>query len=200
MRSLGAGLQCHTALFTWKIIFEQDYRLHEIIVSACSAKEEEVWKSALHERSVAESTEPEGQQSKSPNLYASLALEIKASGTVFGQPGTLARRLSIHRATTLGAKSNLGQVIIKNTHALRDGPEQQVTPPINRTQSLLSTARIPVLAPQRADRIRLEHALTDLWTKDVIPYPGMGGKRSDSLIKASASSMMRKLSMSSLFR
>ncbi len=177
------------------------------MLSACSAREEEVWKTALHERADAEALETDGRQTKPLNMYASMSLEIKAYGSVLGQPGTLARRISIQRAMTVGAKSSLAQVVIQNTHALRDGPEPRELPPpqqqqqqsINRSQSLLSSARIPVLAPRRRERVRLEIALVDLWTRDVLPYPGMGGKRGEyNKIKASASSMMRKLSIASL--
>lgn len=194
------GLQCHTALFTWKIVFESDCRLFEMIVSACSAKEEEVWKTALHDRSVAERLGADESLPKSPNLLAFLSLDIRPIGQVFGQLGTLARRISIQRAATVGTKSSLSQVIIKNTHAPRDGLESHSHPdtPMSRSQSLLSTARIPVLTSRRVERIRLEHALADLWTRDVIPYPGMGGRRGEYLIKASASSMMRKLSIASI--
>ena len=174
--------------------------MYEIILSACSAKEEAAWTSALRARSVAEASEAEGRPCKPFNMFSSLSLDIKPCGTVFGQPGSIARRLSIHRATTLGAKSGIAQVVIKNTHALRDGYESQQlsSSPINRTHSLLSTARVPVLVPRRADRIRLENALADLWSRDTIPFPGMGNKRGDNLIRTSASSMMRKLSIASL--
>lgn len=92
--------------------------------------------------------------------------------------------------------SGLCQVIIKNTNAFK---ESASTTAINRSQSLLTTNRIPVLAPSRADRIRLEAILTDVWTKEVLPYPGMTGRaRSEHLVRASASSMMRKLSVASI--
>lgn len=200
LTSIFKGLQCHTALFTWKIVFESDLRLFEMILSACSAKEEEVWKTALHDRSVAERSGADDSLPGSPNLLAFLNLDIKPIGQVFGQLGTLARRMSIQRASTVGPKSSLSQVIIKNTHAPRDGLESHPQPdtPMNRSQSLLSTARIPVLTSRRVERIRLEYALADLWTRDVIPYPGMGGRRGEYLIKASANSMMRKLSIASI--
>jgi len=61
------------------------------------------------------------------------------------------------------------------------------------------TNRIPVLAPSRADRIRLEALLADVWTRDIIPYPGMTGRaRNEHPVRVSASSMMRKLSVASI--
>jgi hypothetical protein len=110
--------------------------------------------------------------------------------------GTIARRISIHRATTVGPTSNLCQVIIKNTNAFK---ESASSASINRSQSLLTTNRIPVLAPPRSERIRLEVLLADVWTREILPFPGMTGRaRSEHLVRASASSMMRKLSVASI--
>jgi len=92
--------------------------------------------------------------------------------------------------------SGLCQVIIKNTSAFK---ESAASASINRSQSLLTTKRIPVLAPSRADRIRLEALLLDVWTKEILPFPGMTGRaRSEHLVRVSASSMMRKLSVASI--
>lgn len=110
--------------------------------------------------------------------------------------GSIARRISIHRATTVGPMSGLCQVIIKNTNAFK---ESASCVNINRSQSFLTTNRIPVLAPSRAERIRLEALLADVWTRDILPYPGMTGRaRGEHLVRTSASSMMRKLSMASI--
>jgi hypothetical protein len=92
--------------------------------------------------------------------------------------------------------SGLCRVIIKNTNAFKDSASSAS---IDRSQSLLTTNRIPVLAPSRADRIRLEALLADVWTKEILPFPGMTGRaRSEHLVRASASSMMRKLSVASI--
>lgn len=107
--------------------------------------------------------------------------------------------MSIHRATTVGPKSPLCQVIIKNTSALKDASTSSSHTAINRSQSLLTTNRIPVLAPSRSDRIRLERLLADVWTKHILPYPAMTGRsRGEHLVRSSASSMMRKLSVASI--
>ncbi|KAI9705989.1 MAG: hypothetical protein M1836_005395 [Candelina mexicana] len=195
----GKGLQCHTALYTWKIVFESDHRLYEMILSACSAKEEEEWKTGLLERSAVEGQETFDDRANWQDVFSSMSLNVKPIAKVFGQPGTLARRISVHRATTVGPRSNLCQVIIRDTHTMRDNGEWQpaMSSPIARSQSLLSTNRIPVLAPKRADRVRLENALADVWTRERLPFPGMGARRGDQLI-TSASTLMRKLSMVSI--
>lgn len=115
--------------------------------------------------------------------------------------GTLVRRISIQRATTVGgAKSPLCQVILKNTNVLKDhGGSASTASTINRSQSLLTTTtRIPVLAPPRGERARLEALLSDVWSREVLPFPGMTMKsRSENLVRNSASTVMRKLSVAS---
>ncbi|KAI1839947.1 hypothetical protein JX266_013849 [Neoarthrinium moseri] len=191
----GRGLQCHTAPFSWKIIFEVDHQLYEIVMTACSPKEEAEWRSRL-----ADSIPNEAQDRTEPLLCSSLSLKIKSLGTVFGKPGTVARRLSIHRATTVGPKSPLCQIILKNTTTIRDSGGAGSESPINRSQSLLTTtARIPVLAPSRSERARIEALLTDVWSRKVLPFPGITTRaRSEHLVRTSASTMMRKLSVASI--
>ncbi|KAI0383922.1 Dbl homology domain-containing protein [Hypomontagnella monticulosa] len=190
----GRGLQCHTAPFSWKLVFECDHQLYEIIMTACSPKEELEWRGRLaHHNSV------EPYESSEPIFYSSIFLNIKSLGTIFGKPGTVARRLSIHRATTVGPKSPLCQVILKNTSTIKDN--SSTTPPqINRSQSLLTTnSRVPVLAPSRGDRARLEALIADVWSRKVLPFPGITTRsRSEHLVRSSASTVMRKLSVASI--
>lgn len=183
-------------------------------MTACTPKEETEWKTRL--------TRPvtEGQEEKSPDMFSTLHMDIKSLGTVFGKQGeqclyrhascfrnltqtqgTLARRISIQRATTVGgAKSPLCQVILKNTNGLRDhGGNVPTASTIKRSQSLLTTTtRIPVLAPPRGERARLEALLSDVWTREILPFPGMPMKfRSENMVRSSASTVMRKLSVAS---
>lgn len=133
-------------------------------------------------------------------MFSCLTLDIKSLGPVFGHADSLVRRMSVHRAATLGAKTNLTQVIIKNTQAQKPLDSHPTFSPgvVTRSQSLLSSNHIPTLAPRRAERIRLETALEEVWTKDVLPFPGMSNRRVENQIRASANSVMRKLSMASI--
>ncbi|KAL7942404.1 hypothetical protein V8C42DRAFT_360157 [Trichoderma barbatum] len=191
----GRGLQCHTAPFSWKLVFECDHQLYEIIMTACTSKEETEWRTRL--------TRPvmDDQKAKSPDMFSTIHMNIKSLGAVFGKQGTLVRRISIQRATTVGgAKSPLCQVILKNTNVLRDHSGNSSTAlAINRSQSLLTTTtRIPVLAPPRGERARLEALLSDVWSREALPFPGMTMKsRSENLVRSSASTVMRKLSVAS---
>ncbi|KAF7856018.1 hypothetical protein EAF04_009974 [Stromatinia cepivora] len=193
----GKGLQCHTAPHSWKIVFEHISQLFEIIMSACSAKEELEWRSRLIDRS--------GRQCDSTvqqEMTASLSLDIKPMGTIYGKPGTVARRNSIHRATTMKGQTTIPRsVIVRNTSATVEpslsSSASQLS--INRSQSLAGPHRPTILAPPRTERVRLETILADVWTRDIIPYPGMGSKpHREHTVRASASSMMRKISHASI--
>jgi hypothetical protein len=76
------GLQCHTAPFSWKIVFEYDHQLFELTMTACSLKEEFEWRSRLTER-LGKERLVAGEQA----AYASLSLNIRSMGVVFGKPG-----------------------------------------------------------------------------------------------------------------
>jgi hypothetical protein len=183
----GQGLQCHTAPYSWKLVFECDSKLYEIIMTACSPKEETEWRSGLGR---SDEATPDNEDSGS---YSFLALDVKSLGPAFGNPGTLARRSSIRRAATLGPHSPR-QVILRNTWDSKDAPTTLPNAPIGRSRSLLSTAaRVPILAPSRSERARLEALLSDVWTRDVLPFPGMPSRS-----RSSASAVMRKLSVASI--
>lgn len=113
--------------------------------------------------------------------------------------GTTARKLSINRATTISPKVPLCRVVLKNTSAMRDGQgSSSGSLTIHRSQSLLTAnPRLPILAPPRAERVRLENLLADVWSRESLPFPGVSSRPgSGHLVRAS--SMMLKLSMSNL--
>ncbi|KAI0817675.1 hypothetical protein GGR55DRAFT_31000 [Xylaria sp. FL0064] len=191
----GRGLQCHTAPFSWKLVFECDHQLYEMIMTACSPREEAEWRMRL-----SDIRQSGPHEQACPVFYSSNSLHIKSLGTVFRKPGSVARRLSIHRATTIGPKSPLCQVVLKNTSTVKDTASTNLPSAINRSQSLLTTnSRIPVLAPSRAERARLEALLADVWSRQILPYPGITARpRNEHRVRSSASTMMRKLSAASL--
>ena len=180
-------------------MFEFDQQLYEMIFCACTSREEQQWRNDLYERS--RDSEAETERASLPTSGQSvLSLDIKTIGFVFGQPGTLTRRQSIQRAATVNSRRNGHQVIIKNTTSLKESGESAAPEPEcpSRSQSLLSTHRIPILAPKRAERQRIETAMSDVWTRDRLPFPGMTGNRGSYLIQKSATSVMRKISKASM--
>src|SRR5947207_7680030 len=131
--------------------------------------------------------------------FTSVIPDLKPVGVAIGHVGTLTRRLSVQRAATISNKTNVCQVIIRNTHKPQDSPNSRsvLADSIYRSQTLLTTQRTVVLAPKRSERIRLEFALGDVWTRDKLPYPGMTTSRSGQIIRASAGSLVRKFSLAS---
>lgn len=165
-------------------------------MSACSEEEEEQWKRQIRARI---ETETRNVVEDLASPFVSVPSELRSLGPAFEANGSFTRRKSIHRAATLGTKTNLHQVIIKNTHAQKPGNnDSESSLPVLRSQSHMSSGHVPTLAPRRAERIRLETVLSDVWSRDVLPYPGMVSRRPDNPIRASANSVMRKLSMASI--
>lgn len=169
-------------------------------MSACSETEEQQWRNHLKQRIAAQGILPLTSSAMVHDIIGTSHLSLRSLGPVFNQPGSILRRMSIQRAKTLGPKSCLSQVIIKNTKAKSGGAagDSATLLPMSRSQSHLSAGHIPTLAPRRTERIRLEQTLCDVWTKEVLPYPGMSPKRPENPIRASANSVMRKLSMASI--
>jgi hypothetical protein len=189
------GLQCHTALFTWKLCFEVDGQLFELIMSACSASEEEAWTKALRSENAASV----GDSESGKQIPSAIGIDLKAIGVVFGQAGTLTRRLSIQRAATVGNRHSVCQVIIRGTHHAHDLQDlRQSSIAINRSQSHLTTHRTAVLAPKRSERAKMESSLNTVWTRDTLPAPSTHASRGGQIIRASAGSLVRKLSLASI--
>lgn len=91
-------------------------------------------------------------------------------------------------------------VILKNTSTMKSSSGTSSRAGLHRSQSLLSTkVRTPVLVPSRSERARLEVLLSDVWSQDVLPLPSMTNiARNEQMIRRSASTVMRKLSVSSM--
>lgn len=172
----GSGLQCQTAPFSWKVIFEADQSIFELMLSACSAAEEEQWRSAL-------SCFLGPEKGLISEQFSMLYLDIQSVGRVMGQPDSLLRKIAMQKILPKPI-----QIIIKNTHL-------EATRGIN--VGVRERLSLPVLAPRRADRIQMEGELAEVWTKETLPYPGMQRQHH---IRVSATSMLRKLSRSSKSR
>ncbi|KAF5581381.1 hypothetical protein FPCIR_10182 [Fusarium pseudocircinatum] len=190
----GRGLQCHLAPFSWKLVFESDHQLYEVVMTACTSREENVWRTRLQQPLC---QEPVG---RSPGLQIFLSLDIQSLGTVFGRPGSIARSLSTHQASVGSSEPSLCHVILKNTSTMKSSSGISSGAGLHRSQSLLSTKlRTPVLVPSRSERARLEVLLSDVWSQDVLPLPSMTNiARNEQIIRRSASTVMRKLSVSSM--
>lgn len=199
----GKGLQCHTAPHSWKIVFEHSARMYEMIITACSLVEAQVWREHLSSRIEAQSQAVAQGTSNVFELHSPLVSEIRSIGKAFGKPGSFVKRMSVHRTATVGPTTDLNQVIIKNTQAVKEALESTSTNAsasslhIPRSQSVATPSHVQTLAPRRADRAKLEALLSDVWTKHLLPYPGMTVGRSEQ-IRGSANHVIRKFSMASI--
>ena len=195
-----SGLQCHTAPYTWKLVFESDGKIFELIFAACSATEESVWRKQISGRIAVEMKHLTEARISPPELCSPLLIDVRSVGKAYGKPGGFVRRMSVHRTATLGPLSELNQVIIKHTQAPKDESTNSSSSslPIPRSQSVTTPSHVPTLAPMRQIRMKLETMLADVWTRDAIPYPGMGTRRGEHSIRDTANDLIRKLSMASI--
>lgn len=118
-----------------------------------------------------------------------------------GQPNNPTRRSSIHGSLTMNMCPEIVHLIVKGTRApphpgQAPKPEEPI---VTRSQSLMITDRTAILAPKRQERIRIERSLSEIWTRDILPYPGMSLGKGDHVIRASAGSLMRRLSLHTPF-
>jgi len=187
-------LNCYSALFSWKIIFEAGHQIYEVLLSACSATEEEVWRSKVAECIAEESKDYDEYSSTRLNIIPVVISDISSLGHVFGRPGTLARRQSLHRPrSTPLPKSDV--IIINNTHALSEVIGSKSTSGLSRSASVLHAGQMTVLSPKRTERNRIESKLADVWTRDQLAY---GSMASGGVRRRDASNLMRRLSAVSL--
>ncbi|KAI4803463.1 hypothetical protein E4T45_11094, partial [Aureobasidium sp. EXF-8846] len=195
----GKGLQCHTAPFTWKIVFESAGKMYELIMGACSEVEESVWRDRLAGRIAVEAQHVAEGHSSPIDLQSPLTRELRSFGKAYSKARGFVRRLSVQRTATLGPMIDSNQVIIMHTSAPKDDLTNSSTSSLpGRSKSLPTTSGVPILAPMRAERIKVEAAMFDVWTKDSIPYPGMGSRRPENIFKDTANDLLRKLSMASI--
>jgi len=194
------GLCCSDCPFSWKITFQVNSNSFELILSASSATEERAWKTELLKASAAlPNVLP--SESLEPRKYFMSSLDLAPLDRVKHQSVPLVRRSSANSLTAPNLKLNLEHVIIKRTyyplhveesHKSHDGE-------IERSRTLPITRSTTILAPRRQDRIRLERCIGDVYTRDVLPYPGMALTKGDYLFRASPGSLMRRISFHTPF-
>jgi hypothetical protein len=195
----GKGLQCYTAPYAWKLVFEHAARMFEIVMVACSGPECDAWRKHINDGIEVQAKAVADGLTNVFELHSPLTAEMKSVGKAFGKPGSFIRRMSVRRTATVGPTTDLNQVIIKNTQSAKEAVDNSsnTSLQIPRSQSVATPSHVQTLAPRRAERVRLENLLSDVWTKDLIPYPGMTPRRSDP-IRASANHVIRKFSMASI--
>ncbi|KAJ1331573.1 RhoGEF domain-containing protein [Microdochium nivale] len=192
IRSFGQVLLCGALYVCWQ---------------TCDAVEGEYMISLLYKERLCLAVSERGDQKYTIRLCISLnSVRVEEVDNGRGEmdqkndtAGTIARRVSIQRATTVGSKSALCQVVLKNTTTVKDSSQASSISTISRSQSLQTTNPRNTLAPAVAERARLEAVLADVWSRGSLPFPGMTSRsRSEQLVRSSASTVMRKLSVASI--
>jgi hypothetical protein len=184
------GLCCYGCLFSWKLQFQEEEN-YEFVLSASSAVEEKQWNTELLKASAA-MVELGKQGTRERRKYSFLALHLAPLNRVQYAVSSLARRSSMD-SMSISRRSHVQHVVIKKTHRPRNAEE-----PATPVEGEIERAKIPaspgalVFTARRIDRIRLERLVADVYTKDLLPLPGMVLGRGDLFRRGS---IMRRLSL-----
>ena len=175
-------------------MFDSGDSTTELLFSACSAEEKQQWLSGIKRGRSLRILEQPGLEAAVPRLYTEQFLNAKPLETNRKMGG------SNRRSSPGGAVAATCEIVIRNTHTIDEGLEMRYSnkQAVRRSQSLASVNQACVLAPKRAERIQLEQLLADVWTRDILPFPGMCSHRSGNLMRVSAASLARKLSFASM--
>ena len=174
-------------------MFQEHDDNFELILSASSATEERQWKTEILKRTAAlvDATKP---GSPDPRRYSFSCLDLAPLNREILSAPSLARRSSMHSLGTPSGNTNMQHVVIKKTHCPNntDDIARQVNGEIERPKIQSSQSAL-ILTTRRHDRIRLERFIADVYTRDVLPFPGMVLGKGDILLRPGA--IMRKFSI-----
>ncbi|KAJ5639080.1 uncharacterized protein N7484_006942 [Penicillium longicatenatum] len=186
----GRGIYCYGCPFSWKIIFQDQEENFEFVLSASSAAEEKHWKTDTLKCSAA-LAEMGKSGTREPRKYSLLALLLVPLDRANYTVASLARRSM--DAVAISRKSTSQHVVIRKTRCPQTHDEStESSSEIERPNSPI--ARTPwVVTARRMDRIRLERLISEVYTRDVLPWPGMVLGRGDLLF--GRGSIMRHLSL-----
>ncbi|RJE19559.1 hypothetical protein PHISCL_08093 [Aspergillus sclerotialis] len=189
----GRGLCCYGCLYSWKLLFQEHDDNFELILSASSATEERQWKTEILKRTavLSDITKPGPTD---PRRYSFSSLDLAPLNRETHSAPSLARRSSMYSLGNPPVKSTLQHVVIKKTHCPNSTDEitRQVNGEIERPK--LQSSQSPlILTTRRHDRIRLERFISDVYTRDVLPFPGMTLGKGDILLRPGA--IIRKFSI-----
>lgn len=185
-----SGLFCYGCPFSWKLIFQEQEESYEFVLSASSAAEEKHWKTEILRSSAAlsEMARPGGVWN--PRRYSFVNFLLVPLDRAQYSVSSIARRSSMD-SMSISRKFNIQQVMIKKTHYPHNHDE-----PTNPPGSEIERPKTPIrgiltIAARRIDRIRLEKTIANVYTHDVLPFPGMALGRGDLFRRGS---LMRRLS------
>lgn len=192
--SHGKGLYSPEAPHTWKIVFEANHRIYEVLCTACSEEEETVWRNQIQDRIVAENKDYLEYGSDSMDFCSSISSDLRPVGDVMGRPGTLARNQSLVRGASSAPLESDGQYIVINNFLFTQDPQMNIGNSRRSYSAPSFNGLVPIVNLKRSERNRIEIRLADVWTKDQIAF---NATRLSSR-KDSNGSVMRRLSTMSL--
>ncbi|KAJ5998389.1 hypothetical protein N7451_006199 [Penicillium sp. IBT 35674x] len=184
------GIYCYGCPFSWKILFKDQEESFEFVLSASSATEEKQWKTDIL-RYLAALSEIGRSGAQEPRKYSLLTILLVPLDRTQYTVASLARRSM--DAVAISRKSTSQHVVIRKTRCpqAHDEPSESSSE-IERPNSPI--ARTPwVVTAKRMDRVRLERLISEVYTRDVLPWPGMILGRGDLLF--GRGSIMRHLSL-----
>jgi len=126
-----------------------------------------------------------------PRRYSFVNIALVPLDRIQYAVSSLARRSSMD-SMSIARKCDIQQVVIKKTH-YPNSHDEPANPPGSeierlKTQVIRSTSTITA---RRIDRVRLEKTIANIYTRDVLPFPGMVLARGESFRHGS---LMRRLS------
>lgn len=167
------GLCCLMAPHVWKILFEIDSAIFEILVVATSVAEKERWTQAIRENT--------DRDEVNQDQFSMISLNTSSLGSVIGKPGSLLRSMAMK-----DVRAAKRQIIIRSNVSDCTG---------HVSLTMRERFAHPVLTPRRSDWARIERDLeTAGFIKDV---QRDASSQKSRLLRSSASTLLRKLSRSS---
>ncbi|CEO59786.1 hypothetical protein PMG11_04443 [Penicillium brasilianum] len=193
----GQGLFCYGCPFSWKFQFQVREENYEFVLSASSSIEERLWKTETLKCSAALAEKGQPGGTWDPRKYTLLNLPLVPLDHIQYTVASLARRSSMD-SVGIQRKASVQPVVIKKTHFPHTSDEVTNPPPegeIERPKTTVARGALTVTA-RRAERVRLERLISDAYTRDVLPLPGMVLGRGDIFRRGS---IMRRLSLHATF-
>ncbi|CAI7572756.1 unnamed protein product [Penicillium glandicola] len=186
----GRGLCSYGCMFSWKLLFEDQDENYEFVLSASSAVEEKQWNTEILKvcAALVKMAQPRTWE---PRKYSFLDLQLVPLDHVQYTVSSMARRSSMD-AMAISRKSRIQHVVIKKTHYPRHTDEAVIKAEgeIERPKTPADRSALTLTA-RRSDRIRLERLIPEVYTEDLLPFPGMVLGRGDLFRRPS---IIRRLS------
>ncbi|KAL6235894.1 hypothetical protein BDW75DRAFT_250546 [Aspergillus navahoensis] len=163
-------------VFSWKLLFQFDDEKYEIVLSASSAAEEKQWKTGILKSAAASAEVPDAVSSEL-RANSFLTLDLAPEEEVSDIAPQLSRRPSLQTLGTIGmqrVRSNLHPIIIRKTYCPHKHSQMQhVDGELERPKAPPPISQPSTITARRQDRVRLERAIYPIYTRDILPYPGM---------------------------